>query len=147
MNIFAQFEARVREALESLVRSGSLPGGLDFSRVVVEPPRDPSHGDLATNAALVLAKDAKTNPKALGEALAVELRKDPRVVEASVAGPGFINLRRPRDHCAESGGRTAVCFLAGTGDCPGPRRRLVRRARPARRICRPRAASGRPGPD
>ncbi|MDR7038398.1 arginyl-tRNA synthetase [Methylobacterium sp. BE186] len=93
MNIFAIFEARVREALESLTRAGQLPAGLDLSRVVVEPPRDPSHGDLATNAALVLAKEARTNPKALGEALAAELRSDPRVVEAGVAGPGFINLR------------------------------------------------------
>ncbi|MBD8907351.1 arginine--tRNA ligase [Methylorubrum zatmanii] len=93
MNIFALFETRVREALESLIRSGRLPEGLDLSRVLVEPPRDPSHGDLATNAALVLAKEAKQNPKALGEALAEELRGDPRVSEASVAGPGFINLR------------------------------------------------------
>jgi len=93
MNIFAQFEARVREGLDALTRKGSLPGGLDFGRVVVEPPRDPSHGDLATNAALVLAKDAKTNPRALGEALADELRADPRVAEVSLAGPGFINMR------------------------------------------------------
>ena len=93
MNIFALFETRVREALEALIRSGTLPAGLDLSRVLVEPPRDPSHGDLATNAALVLAKEARQNPKALGEALAFELRADPRIVEASVAGPGFINLR------------------------------------------------------
>jgi len=93
MNIFALFEARVREAVEALTRAGQLPEGLDLSRVVVEPPRDPAHGDLATNAALVLAKEARTNPKALGEALAAELRTDSRVVEASVAGPGFLNLR------------------------------------------------------
>ena len=93
MNIFALFEARLCEALEALIRSEKLPEGLDLSRVVVEPPRDPAHGDLATNAALVLAKEARTNPKALGEALAAELRADPRVGEASVAGPGFINLR------------------------------------------------------
>ena len=93
MNIFALFEARVREAVEALVRGGTLREGLDLARVVVEPPRDASHGDLATNAALVLAKEAKTNPKALGEALAAELRQDPRVVEVAVAGPGFINLR------------------------------------------------------
>ncbi|SFG95370.1 arginine--tRNA ligase [Methylobacterium gossipiicola] len=93
MNIFATFEARVRAAVQGLVRAGQLPEGLDLSRVVVEPPRDASHGDLATNAALVLAKEAKTNPKALGEALAAELRRDPDVVEAGVAGPGFINLR------------------------------------------------------
>ncbi|MDP4002980.1 arginine--tRNA ligase [Methylobacterium sp. NEAU K] len=93
MNIFALFEARVREAVEALTRTGQLPEGLDLGRVVVEPPRDTSHGDLATNAALVLAKESRTNPKALGEALAAELRTDPRIVEASVAGPGFINLR------------------------------------------------------
>ena len=93
MNIFALFEARVREAVEALARAGRLPEGLDLARVVVEPPRDPAHGDLATNAALVLAKEARTNPKALGEALAEELLADPRVVEASVAGPGFLNLR------------------------------------------------------
>ncbi|WP_457103795.1 arginine--tRNA ligase [Methylobacterium sp. P5_C11] len=93
MNIFALFEARVREAVEALTRAGQLPEGLDLGRVVVEPPRDASHGDLATNAALVLAKEARTNPKVLGESLAAELRNDPRIVEASVAGPGFINLR------------------------------------------------------
>ncbi|MBE7198168.1 MAG: arginine--tRNA ligase [Parafilimonas terrae] len=93
MNIFAEFEARVREALEALTRNGTLPEGLDFGRVVIEPPRDSSHGDLATNAALVLAKEARTNPKALGEALAAELRTDPRVAEVSLARPGFINLR------------------------------------------------------
>jgi arginyl-tRNA synthetase len=93
MNIFALFEARVREAVEALTRAGQLPEGLALGRVVVEPPRDTTHGDLATNAALVLAKEARANPKALGEALAAELRTDPRIVEASVAGPGFINLR------------------------------------------------------
>ncbi|BCM84595.1 arginine--tRNA ligase [Methylobacterium indicum] len=93
MNIFAAFEARIGEALETLTRAGTLPEGLDRARVVVEPPRDSSHGDLATNAALVLAKEARTNPKALAEALAADLRTDPRVTEASVAGPGFINLR------------------------------------------------------
>jgi arginyl-tRNA synthetase len=93
MNIFATFEGRVRAAVQGLIRSGQLPEGLDLARVVVEPPRDASHGDLATNAALVLAKEAKTNPKALGETLAAALRADPDVVEAQVAGPGFINLR------------------------------------------------------
>ncbi|MEH3147100.1 MAG: arginine--tRNA ligase [Methylobacterium frigidaeris] len=93
MNIFAVFEERIGEALESLTRAGSLPEGLDRRRVVVEPPRDASHGDLATNAAMVLAKEARSNPKALAELIAAELRADPRVTEASVAGPGFINLR------------------------------------------------------
>ncbi|MGY2050197.1 arginine--tRNA ligase [Methylobacterium sp. JK268] len=93
MNIFAAFEERIGEALAHLTRAGHLPEGLDLSRVVVEPPRDASHGDLATNAALVLAKEARANPKALAELIAAELRQDPRVVEASVAGPGFLNLR------------------------------------------------------
>ncbi|MFE1598733.1 arginine--tRNA ligase [Methylobacterium sp. ID0610] len=93
MNIFAAFEERIGEALATLTRAGHLPEGLDLGRVVVEPPRDPSHGDLATNAALVLAKEARANPKALAEVLAAELRQDPRVTEASVAGPGFLNLR------------------------------------------------------
>ena len=94
MNIFALFEARVREAVEALTRAGQLPEGLDLARVVVEPPRDPTHGDLATNAAMVLAKEARTNPRALGEALAAELRADPRIVGGRASpGPGFINLR------------------------------------------------------
>ncbi len=93
MNLFSLFEARVAEALAALAAAGTLPEGLDLARVVVEPPRDPSHGDLATNAALVLAKEARTNPRALAEALAEALRADPRVSEASVAGPGFLNLR------------------------------------------------------
>ena len=93
MNIFRLFEARLREALERLAATGALPPGLDLGRVLVEPPRDPSHGDLATNAAMVLAKEARMNPRALAEAIAAELRKDGQVAAAEVAGPGFINLR------------------------------------------------------
>src|SRR5919107_518762 len=101
MNIFALFERRVSDALARLIEAGKLPPNLDLGRVVVEPPRDASHGDLATNAALVLAKEARTNPKALAELLAAELRRDPRVTEASVAGPGFLNLRlRPEVYAA-----------------------------------------------
>ncbi len=92
MNIFALFEQRVADALASLVASGALPAELDVSRAAVEPPRDPTHGDLATNAAMVLAKPAKANPRALAEAIAAELKRDPRVAKAEVAGPGFINL-------------------------------------------------------
>lgn len=101
MNIFAAFEERIGEALATLTRAGQLPEGLDLGRVVVEPPRDPGHGDLATNAALVLAKEARTNPKALAELLAAELRQDPRVTKASVAGPGFLNLRLAPEVFAE----------------------------------------------
>jgi arginyl-tRNA synthetase len=93
MNLFATFEDRVAQALYRLQTAGHLPEGLDFTRAVVEPPRDPSHGDLATNAAMVLAKDARTNPRALAELIAADLREDPRIASADVAGPGFINLR------------------------------------------------------
>jgi arginyl-tRNA synthetase len=92
MNIFALFERRVSDALARLIEAGKLPPNLDLGRVVVEPPRDASHGDLATNAAMVLAKEARTNPRALAELIADDLRQDPRVAKAEVAGPGFINL-------------------------------------------------------
>ncbi len=92
MNIFALFEARVADALGRLAEAGRIPAGLDASRVVVEPPRDPSHGDLATNAAMVLAKEARMNPRALADLIAADLGEDPRVTKAEVAGPGFINL-------------------------------------------------------
>ena len=92
MNIFGLFERRVTEALGRLAEAGHIPAGIDSSRVVVEPPRDSAHGDLATNAAMVLAKEARTNPRALAELIAADLRNDPRVVKVEVAGPGFINL-------------------------------------------------------
>lgn len=93
MNLFATFEERVAQALRNLQNAGDLPGDIDMSRAVVEPPRDPAHGDLATNAAMVLAKPAGTNPRALAEKIAHDLAQDPRIVAAEVAGPGFINLR------------------------------------------------------
>jgi arginyl-tRNA synthetase len=92
MNLFGLFEQRVSEALKRLADAGAIPAGLDTSRSSVEPPRDPSHGDLAANAAMVLAKEARANPRALAEAIAADLRNDPRVTKAEVAGPGFINL-------------------------------------------------------
>jgi arginyl-tRNA synthetase len=91
-NIFAQVLDRVRAASEALVTAGELPAGIDQSRVVVEPPRDPSHGDMATNAAMVLAKDAGKKPRELAEAIAAKLRADPLIAKVDVAGPGFINL-------------------------------------------------------
>ncbi len=93
MNIFALFEKRVADALGRLAGEGKIPAGLDVSRVVVEPPRDPSHGDLATNAAMVLAKEARMNPRALADLLMADLRQDPRVTTVEIAGPGFINIR------------------------------------------------------
>ncbi|KAA2235360.1 arginine--tRNA ligase [Salinarimonas soli] len=92
MNVFRLFEERVAGALGRLADAGDIPAGLAIGRVVVEPPRDPSHGDLATNAAMVLAKDAKTNPRALADKIAADLRGDERVAKVDVAGPGFINL-------------------------------------------------------
>ncbi|NJS14412.1 MAG: arginine--tRNA ligase [Sphingopyxis sp.] len=93
MTIFADFTAHINTALDALEAAGTLPAGLPRGNIAVEPPRDPSHGDIATNAAMVLAKPAGTNPRALAEALTVELRKLPVVTSADVAGPGFINLR------------------------------------------------------
>jgi arginyl-tRNA synthetase len=93
MNIFRAFEARVGQALGRLAEGGRIPPGLDASRVLVEPPRDAAHGDLATNAALVLAKEARMNPRALAELLAGELRSDADIASAEVAGPGFLNLK------------------------------------------------------
>jgi arginyl-tRNA synthetase len=91
-NIFAAVLDKVRAATNTLVADGVLPAGIDQSRIVVEPPRESAHGDMATNAAMVLAKDAGTKPRALAEAIAAKLRGDDLVAKAEVAGPGFINL-------------------------------------------------------
>jgi arginyl-tRNA synthetase len=91
-NIFAEMLDRVRSANDALIASGVLPAGIDQSRVTVEPPRDAAHGDLATNAAMVLAKDAGRKPRELAEAIAEKLRADDLVDKVDVAGPGFINL-------------------------------------------------------
>jgi len=93
MNVFAEFNERIRNAVQRLDLKDKEGGTLDLSRVTVEPPRDASHGDLATNAAMVLSKSAGQNPRALGEAIAAEMRSDPDVAEVTVAGPGFVNLR------------------------------------------------------
>jgi arginyl-tRNA synthetase len=91
-NIFAEMLDRVHRASDELIAAGVLPAGIDQSRVSVEPPRDPAHGDMATNAAMVLAKDAGKKPRELAEAIADKLRQDPLVEKVEVAGPGFINL-------------------------------------------------------
>jgi arginyl-tRNA synthetase len=91
-NIFGEMLERVRRANEALVAANVLPAGIDQSRVSVEPPRDPAHGDVATNAAMVLAKDAGKKPRELAEAIAEKLRGDSLVEKVDVAGPGFINL-------------------------------------------------------
>ena len=92
MTLYTRFAAHLDAALDDLTLAGALPAGLDRRNVTVEPPRDTAHGDLATNAAMVLAKPAGTNPRALAEKLVAELTRLPEVAGASVAGPGFINL-------------------------------------------------------
>ena len=92
MTLYTRFAAHIDAALDTLVTAGALPADVARRNVTVEPPRDATHGDLATNAAMVLAKPAKTNPRALAEALAAELGKLDEVASVSVAGPGFINL-------------------------------------------------------
>ncbi len=93
MNVFADFNERIRNAVQALDLKGRDGASLDLSRIAVEPPRDASHGDLATNAAMVLAKPTGQNPRALGEAIATVLRGDPDIAEVTLAGPGFVNLR------------------------------------------------------
>jgi len=91
-NIFAEMLERVRAANEALIAAGVLPKGIDQSRITVEPPRDTGHGDMATNAAMVLAKDAGRKPRDLAELIAEKLRSDSLVAKIEIAGPGFINL-------------------------------------------------------
>ncbi|MGA2818941.1 MAG: arginine--tRNA ligase [Xanthobacteraceae bacterium] len=91
-NIFAEMLDRVRRANGDLIAAGVLPTGIDVSRVTVEPPRDQAHGDMATNVAMVLAKDAGKKPRELAEAYAAKLRDDALVEKVDIAGPGFINL-------------------------------------------------------
>ncbi|MFB9952163.1 arginine--tRNA ligase [Rhizobium puerariae] len=93
MNLFADFDTRIKNALETLDIIKEKRSDVDFGRVAVEPPRDQSHGDVATNAAMVLAKSLGTNPRALADIIAAALRSDADISEVSVAGPGFINIR------------------------------------------------------
>src|ERR1700680_4401328 len=92
LHLFADVLARVHAVCGILAAERGWPLGTDLSRVVVEPPRDASHGDMATNAAMVLAKDAKAKPRELAEAIAAKLRSDDLIASVEVAGPGFINL-------------------------------------------------------
>ncbi len=91
--LYAAYAGTIETALEALVADGTLPAGTSFANVTLEPPRDASHGDLATNAAMVLAKQAKTNPRALAEAIVAKLRDEASIALAEIAGPGFINMR------------------------------------------------------
>ena len=93
MNLFSQLRAEILGALDALASAGKLPAGLDADRLAVEPPRDPTHGDVSTNAALVLSKSAGMRPRDFAELLAQSLRAHVDVSSAEIAGPGFINLR------------------------------------------------------
>ena len=97
MSLYAQYAALLDGVLDDLVSEGALPQGIERRNVTVEPPRDPSHGDLATNAAMVLAKPAGTNPRALAEVIKPKLEALPPVTSVEVAGPGFINIRLKGD--------------------------------------------------
>jgi arginyl-tRNA synthetase len=94
--LYAAFAARIDAVLGALEAEGELPPGIARAQVSLEPPRDASHGDLATNAAMVLAKAAATNPRALAEKIIMHLAADPMIEGAEIAGPGFINLRLSR---------------------------------------------------
>ncbi len=91
-HLFADVLSRVHAVCAALGREGALPEGIDLARVVVEPPKDAAHGDMATNAAMVLAKEAKAKPRDLADRIADKLRVDPLVETVDIAGPGFINL-------------------------------------------------------
>src|SRR5688572_31071560 len=97
MSLYTQYAALLDGLLDELVDEGALPAGLERRAVAVEPPRDASHGDLATNAAMVLAKAAGSNPRALAALIAPKLEALPPVASVEIAGPGFINLKLAPD--------------------------------------------------
>ena len=164
MSLYAQYAALLDGVLDELVADGALPAGLDRENVTVEPPRDPAHGDLATNAAMVLAKAAGTNPRALAEAIKPKLEALPPVTSVEIAGPGFINIRltpdawrdelrtilargrrlRPLDRRRERAGQRRICL--GQPDraaAHGPLPRRGGRRQPGA-ACSKRPASGSP---
>ena len=93
MNIFSDFESKIKSVLGELESVRDMGTALDLSRIAVEPPRDPAHGDVASNVAMVLAKPLGTNPRDLAALISDKLKSDPEIAEVSVAGPGFINIR------------------------------------------------------
>src|SRR5262245_53947548 len=117
MNPYRHFIAEIEAALKSMQDAGELPAPLDFSAITAEPPRDAAHGDIATNAAMVLAKGARKKPREIAEPLLARLRANSDIVEGAVAGPGFINLRLSDGFWRE---RLRDCLQAGIayGDSP-----------------------------
>ena len=102
MNIFKDLYNIIKEEIEHLSTAGELPAGLDLAGVMVEPPRDPAHGDMATNASMVLAKRAAKKPRDIAELLAGRLACRDGIAAVDVAGPGFINLRLSAAYWQES---------------------------------------------
>ena len=94
MNLFKYLWGEIKIELEALIGAGKLPQGLDLGRFSVEPPRDPAHGDIATNAAMVLARDAKAKPRDLAEQIAAKLRADDLIASVDVAGRNQIEIGR-----------------------------------------------------
>ena len=131
MDVFAEVKALVRGAIEALAAEGRLPAGLDLGAVTVEPPRDAGHGDMATNAAMVLARPARMSPRDIAEALAGKLREAPGVVAVEVAGPGFLNLRLEavalaRGDPGGAGGGVGLRAVEPRGGAAGERRVRLR---------------------
>jgi arginyl-tRNA synthetase len=112
MNLFAEIRALIVENLDAMVRDGALPDGLDYSAIAVEPPRDAGHGDMASNAAMVLAKPAGKSPRDIAADLAQRLLSDARITAAEVAGPGFLNLTL---HVGEWQKVVRAALVAGAG--------------------------------
>ena len=121
MNIFTDFEQRVRRAVEAVLCAREIEG-TDLSRITVEPPRDASHGDLATNAAMVLAKPLGLKPRELADEIAAELAGDADIASVEIAGPGFINLRlQPEFWTGHLHGLLALGTGYGRGEPTGHR--------------------------
>lgn len=97
MNLFTHFHGQIATLINELTQAGELPEGLDASRITVEPPRDPSHGDITTNAAMLLAKPAKKSPRDIAALLAAKAESLDGVVSVEIAGPGFLNMRLSDD--------------------------------------------------
>jgi arginyl-tRNA synthetase len=93
MNIFNEFEKEIKAVIAQMGNDGALPQAMDVSKITVESPRDASHGDLATNAAMVLTKQAGMNPRQLAEILKQGIETVEGVDSVEIAGPGFINIR------------------------------------------------------
>ncbi len=121
MNLFQEFQSRIVGIVEALSADGALRAGLDASRVSVEPPRDAQHGDISTNAAMVLAKPAGMKPRDLAEKIALGMRRLDGVTEVEVAGPGFINARLSADFWRA---RLAEVLKAGREYGTAPKRNM-----------------------